>query len=242
MFDELVESTSAKKKTNTGWAMTLSIMFQVLILGILILIPLIYTNALPKAMLTTLLLAPPPPPPPPPPPAAVQAVKVVKVARLITGGVLTAPRAIPKEVAIFKEAALPDEPAGGNLGVLGGAGDAGLLGGLAAPVAAPPPPPPPKGPTRVTLGGQVQAAKLVTQPQPVYPPLARQARITGQVILHAVIDKDGRVEELEVVSGHPLLVQSALAAVKQWRYQPTLLNGDPVEVDTTITVSFVLGG
>jgi protein TonB len=72
--------------------------------------------------------------------------------------------------------------------------------------------------------------------------LARQARIQGNVVLHAIIGKDGRVGELEVVSGHPLLVQSALDAVKNWRYQPTQLNGDPVEVDTTITVSFVLGG
>ena len=88
----------------------------------------------------------------------------------------------------------------------------------------------------------MQAAKIVAQPQPLYPALARQARIQGNVVLHAIIDKDGRVGQLEVVSGHPLLVQSALDAVKQWRYQPTQLNGDPVEVDTTITVTFVLGG
>src|SRR6266699_3306694 len=86
------------------------------------------------------------------------------------------------------------------------------------------------------------AARLLAQPQPVYPPLARQARIQGNVVLHAIIDKDGRVGELQVISGHPLLVQSALDAVKNWRYQPTQLNGEPVEVDTTITVSFVLGG
>ena len=96
--------------------------------------------------------------------------------------------------------------------------------------------------TRIKLGGQVQAAKSWHQPQPVYPPLARQARIQGKVVLHAIIDKDGRVSQLEVVSGHPLLVQAALDAVKQWRYQPTMLNGEPVEVDTTITVNFVLGG
>lgn len=246
MFDELVESSAVRKKTNTGWAVILSTIVQVAILIVLVLIPLIYTQALPKAMLTTLLIAPPPPPPPPPPPQAAAPVKIVRpVARLITQGKLMAPRAIPKEVAVFKEAELPPEPAGGGLagGVdLGG----GLLGGLAggASTGAPPPPPPPvaKGPSRVKLGGQVQAAKLVAQPQPVYPPLARQARITGQVILHAIIDKDGRVSELQVMSGHPLLVQSALDAVKQWKYQPTLLNGDPVEVDTTITVSFVLGG
>jgi|HubBroStandDraft_6_1064221.scaffolds.fasta_scaffold264878_1 protein TonB len=242
MFDDLVESSVVRKKTNTGWAVILSTIVQVSVLVVLILIPLIYTQALPKAMMATLLIAPPPPPPPPPPPA--EAPKIVKpVARLIQQGKLMQPRAIPKQVEVFKEAELPPEaPVAG--GVLGGL-DNGLLGGLGSgpAVAAPPPPPPaPKQTQRIKLGGQVVAAKLVAQPQPVYPPLARQARIQGNVVLHAIIDKDGRVGELQVISGHPLLVQSALEAVKNWRYQPTQLNGDPVEVDTTITVSFVLGG
>jgi protein TonB len=220
---------------------TLSVIVQSLVLFVLILIPLIYTQALPKAMLSTLLIAPPPPPPPPPPPQAVP-VKVIKpVARLLTQGKLMAPRAIPKDVAIFKEAELPPEPPAGS-GVLGGVGG-DILGGLGGGSSAGAPPPPPKAaPSRIKLGGQVQAAKIVAQPQPLYPALARQARIQGNVVLHAIIDKDGRVGQLEVVSGHPLLVQSALDAVKQWRYQPTQLNGDPVEVDTTITVTFVLGG
>jgi protein TonB len=242
MFDDLVESSVVRKKTNTGWAVILSTIVQVGVLLVLILIPLIYTQALPKAMMATLLIAPPPPPPPPPPPA--EAPKIVKpVARLIQQGKLMQPRAIPKQVEVFKEAELPPEaPVAGR--VLGGV-DGGLLGGLGSgpAVAAPPPPPPaPKQTQRIKLGGQVVAAKLVAQPQPVYPPLARQARIQGNVVLHAIIDKDGRVGELQVISGHPLLVQSALEAVKNWRYQPTQLNGDPVEVDTTITVSFVLGG
>jgi protein TonB len=242
MFDELVESAAVKKKTNTSWAVTLSVVAQTLVLLVLILIPLIYTQALPKAMLSTLLIAPPPPPPPPPPPQAVP-VKVIKpVARLLTQGKLMAPRAIPKDVAVFKEAELPPEPPAGT-GVMGGLGGGDILGGLGGGSSAgAPPPPPPKAPSRIKLGGQVQAAKIVAQPQPLYPALARQARIQGNVVLHAIIDKDGRVGQLEVVSGHPLLVQAALDAVKQWRYQPTQLNGDPVEVDTTITVSFVLGG
>jgi protein TonB len=243
MFDELVESSAVKKKTNKSWAVTLSVVVQTLILLVLILIPLIYTQALPKAMLSTLLIAPPPPPPPPPPPQAAP-VKVVKpVARLLTQGKLMAPRAIPKDVAVFKEAELPPEPPAGS-GVIGGLGGGDILGGLGggSSASAPPPPPPKATQTRIKLGGQVQAAKIVAQPQPLYPALARQARIQGNVVLHAIIDKDGRVGQLEVVSGHPLLVQAALDAVKQWRYQPTQLNGDPVEVDTTITVTFVLGG
>jgi protein TonB len=102
--------------------------------------------------------------------------------------------------------------------------------------------PKPAAPQRIKQGGNVTAASIITQTRPLYPALARQARIQGNVVLHAIIDKDGKVAQLEVISGHPLLVQSALDAVKQWRYKPTLLNGDPVEVDTTITVTFTMGG
>jgi protein TonB len=91
------------------------------------------------------------------------------------------------------------------------------------------------------LGGIVEGAKLIVRIQPDYPILAQQTRTQGDVILHAIIGKEGEVTELQVVSGHPLLVRAALVAVRQWRYSPTLLNGLPVEVETTITVSFVLG-
>ena len=232
MFDDLLESTTEKKKTNKGWSVILSGLVQTVILGVLILIPLIYTEALPKAMLSTLLIAPPPPPAP---------VKTIikPVARLIQSGKLMQPRAIPKEVAIFKEAELPPDVinnTGAVGGVFGGIPGQGLIG------AALPPPPKAAAPSRIKQGGQVTAASIVTQTRPLYPALARQARIQGNVVLHAIIDKDGKVAQLEVVSGHPLLVQAALDAVKQWRYRPTLLNGDPVEVDTQITVTFTMGG
>ena len=84
----------------------------------------------------------------------------------------------------------------------------------------------------------VQSAKLVKQAKPLYPPLAKQARIQGKVMLNAVIGKDGAIQNLTVASGHPLLVQAALDAVRQWVYQPTLLNGEPVEVVTQIEVNF----
>lgn len=239
MFDDLLESTNEKKKTNKSWSVILSGLVQALILAVLILIPLIYTEALPKAMLSTLLIAPPPPPPPPPPPAAVKTI-VKPVARLIQSGKLMQPRAIPKEVAVFKEAELPPDVIN-NTGVTGGVfGGIPGQGMVAGPVA--PPPPKPTAPTRVKQGGNVTAASIINQTRPLYPPLARQARIQGSVVLHAIIDKDGRVAQLEVISGHPLLVQAALDAVKQWRYKPTTLNGDPVEVDTTITVTFTMGG
>ena len=239
MFDDLLESTLVKKKTNKGWSVILSGTVQAVILAVLILIPLIYTEALPKAMLSTLLIAPPPPPPPPPPPQPVKTV-IKPVARLIQSGKLTQPRAIPKEVAVFKEAELPPDVIN-NSGQQGGV-FGGIPGGNITSTAMAPPPPKPTAPARIKQGGNVTAASIITQTRPVYPPLARQARIQGNVVLHAIIDKDGKVAQLEVISGHPLLVQAALDAVKQWRYKPTLLNGDPVEVDTTITVTFTMGG
>ena len=127
---------------------------------------------------------------------------------------------------------VPGGVAGGSIGgVLGG-----VMGGMGAA-----PPPPKVTQSRIKQGGNVQAAKLINRVTPNYPPLARQTRISGTVRLHAIIGKDGSVQSLTLESGHPLLVQAALDAVKQWRYQPTLLNGVPVEVDTTIDVIFTLG-
>lgn len=97
-----------------------------------------------------------------------------------------------------------------------------------------------QAPPLIRIGGNVQAAKIITKVQPVYPPLARQTRIQGTVRLHVIIAKDGAIKQLEVISGHPLLQQASIDAVKQWRYQPTLLNGKPVEVDTTIDITFTL--
>ena len=230
MFEDV--GIAFKQKNRTGVGVVVSIIIQSLILGILILIPLIYTEALPKAFLTTLLVAPPPPPPPPPPQAMVKTIKPVK---LITSAGLVAPKVIPKEVAILHEEA-PDVTPGG---VYGGLIGQGIMVGT--PISALPAPPKAAAPIRIKQGGNVTAASIVTQTRPVYPALARQARIQGSVVLHAIIDKDGNVSELQVVSGHPLLVQAALDAVKQWRYRPTMLNGEPVEVDTTITVTFTMG-
>src|SRR5271168_4207832 len=118
MFDVMLESSSNREKTNKSWTVLVSTIVQATILAVLILIPLIYTEALPKAMLSTLLIAPPPPPPPPPPPAPVKTI-IKPVARLIQSGKLVQPRAIPKEVAVFKEAELPPDVIN-NSGVQGG--------------------------------------------------------------------------------------------------------------------------
>src|SRR5689334_12507802 len=244
-------------KTSRGWTVIVSFLGQICLIGIAVIIPMIYFDALPKGQLTSFLVAPPPPPPPPPPPAAAP-VKVIKVIpRQFDAGRLMAPKVIPKEVAVIKEDELPP-PSAGAVGVVGGVpggvpggAPGGVIGGIigSVPSAAPPPPPPPPPvkkeekpatPQRIRVGGNVQQALLIKQPRPIYPPLAKQARIQGVVRLNAIIGKDGTIQNLTVATGHPLLVPAALEAVKQWVYKPTLLNGEPVEVVTQIDVNFTL--
>jgi protein TonB len=153
---------------------------------------------------------------------------------------------------MIKEEELPPPSSGGVVGGVPGGVPGGTAGGViggiigSVPTAAPPPPPPPPSapkpvtPQRIRVGGNVQQAKLIRQPKPIYPPLAKQARISGVVKLNAIIGKDGTIQNLTVASGHPLLVPAAMEAVKQWVYQPTLLNGEAVEVVTQIDVNFTL--
>ncbi|HLJ16366.1 MAG TPA: energy transducer TonB [Bryobacteraceae bacterium] len=235
-------------KTNKSWTVVLSFVGEIIGICILILIPLIYTDTLPKTTLTSFLVAPPPPPPPPPPPAAAPPVKVIKVApRQFDANKLIAPKKIPKEIAMIKEEEMPTSAGvvGGVPGGVPGGTAGGVIGGIigSVPSAAPPPPPPPpkpQTPSRIRVGGNVQAANLIKKVVPVYPPLAKQARIQGTVRFTAIIGKDGTIQNLQLVSGHPLLVPSATQAVKQWVYKPTLLNGEPVEVITQIDVNFTL--
>ena len=228
--------------TKRGWSVFVSFASQMLILVVMALIPLIYTDVLPKAQLTSFLTAPPPPPPPPPPPVV---VKVVKIApKQFDAGRLIAPRDIPKQVAIIQEEIAPTVSAGISTGIPGGIGGIGVgLGSLG--VGAPPPPPPPEVKQaqvtkQIRVGGNVQAANLIKKITPVYPALAKSARIQGTVRFTAIIGKDGTIQNLQLVSGHPMLVQSATEAVKQWVYRPTLLNDEPVEVITQIDVNFTL--
>ena len=250
MFDQTF--VDGVGKTNKSWTVTLSFALEFVAVGVMILIPLIWTEALPKAQLVNFLTAPAPPPPPPPPPPPAQVIKVVHVApRQFNGQTLQAPREIPKQVAMITEDALPPVSLGGQVGGVPGGIPGGVPGGVTSSIGmAPPPPPPPppkveapkpkqEGP--VPVGGKVQQAKLVKHPNPVYPPIAKQARIQGTVVLQAIIGKDGTVQNLKMISAtSPLLVQSSMDAVKQWVYLPTLLNNEPVEVITEITVNFTL--
>jgi TonB family protein len=128
----------------------------------------------------------------------------------------------------------------GNVSVSILAPGADFRTGMAASTLPPPPPPSDPNVKRITIGGNVQQAKLITQPRPAYPALAKQARISGVVQLQALIGVDGRVKNLQVISGHPLLIPPSLEAVQQWVYEKTLLNGAPVEVLTQIDVNYTL--
>jgi periplasmic protein TonB len=243
MFNDLVESSLAKDVTRKPWTITLSVIVQMFFLGVLILIPLIYTQALPKAMLNLIMTAPTPPPAAAP--AALPQRSRPQPPTRPHANIFQAPPSIPQHVDMHQEAPAPQIDASATIGVQGGVPNGsptGVIGSILGETGATPPPAPAPTPQRIRAGGNVQAAKLISQPLPAYPPLARQARIQGNVVLHAIISKDGRVEQLSVISGHPLLIQAALDAVRQWRYQPTLLNNEPVEVDTTITVTFTMGG
>lgn len=244
MFDDLVVSSANPKHTHKSWTVAMSAIIQAAIVGVFILIPLLVTEALPKDTVATWITAPAPPPPPPPPPPKVQVIKQ-QAPPLIQAGKLTAPTVIPKKVNIIKEEAPPPDVAtgmtGGVAGGVGGGSMGGVLGGIIGGTGGGPPPPP-KTPERIRVGGNVQAANLIHQVMPMYPEIAKTAHIQGTVLLHAVIAKNGTIEQLQYISGPPLLMRSAMDAVRQWRYRPTLLNGEPVIVDTTISVVFTLGG
>jgi periplasmic protein TonB len=244
MFEDSLLESGGRLKTKRGRTTTFAIILEIALIGVMVLLPLIFTEALPKQQLMTFLVAPPPPPPPPPPSAA--PVKVVKQIQTdIVNGALRTPTKIPQKIQMVKEDEAPPQMAaagvvGGVPGGIPGGQMGGVIGGIisSTPVAVPKV----ATPQRVRVSAGVTSGLLVRRVQPNYPPLARQARIQGTVVLHAVISKDGSIENLTLVSGHPMLAPSAIEAVKQWKYKPYLLNGEPVEVDTEVQVNFTLAG
>ncbi len=238
--DSLLEMRTRKR---SPWATVFSFVVQVGLVCVMILVPLIYTEALPKQQLMTFLVAPPPPPPPPPPPATQPVVHVQRVVSELDNGELRTPTKIPKKILITEDKEQPIASTGVVGGVPGGV-PGGTMGGVIGGIISSTPVAVPKAatPTRVRVSAGVTEGLLIHKVQPTYPPLARSARIQGQVVLQAVIGKDGTIQNLRAVSGHPMLTPSAIDAVKQWRYKPYFLNGEPVEVDTQITVNFTLAG
>jgi periplasmic protein TonB len=244
MFEDSLIESGNRFKTKRLSTTVLSFVLQVGLIGILILIPLIYTDALPKQQLMTFLVAPPPPPPPPPPPAAAP-VKVVKVQSELVNGQLRTPTKIPQKVQMIKEEeAPPDLGAGGVPGGVPGGIPGGSTGGVMGGILSSQPVAVPKvaTPQRVRVSSGVSQGLLIKKVTPNYPPLARQARIQGSVVLQAEISKEGTIQNLQLISGHAMLAPAAIEAVKQWRYKPYLLNGEPVAVETQVVVNFSLSG
>jgi len=243
MFDQIVSENTAR--TRRPVAVALSFSGQVLLVVLSVLFPVLRTEIIVPGRLSHVISAPPQgpsePAPQKPPGARVNSKPGPQI---FTDKVFRQPARVP--VGILRDeseppATLPAGPAipGALNGVPGSTGIS-LVEIPKIPPPKPVPPPAPAEPIRLTIGGNVQAAKIRRQVTPVYPPLARQARISGTVRLEAVIGRSGTIQSLHVTSGHPLLAQAALEAVRQWSYYPTLLNGDPVEVLTQIEVNFKL--
>jgi protein TonB len=244
--DSILEFGQQKKRQS--FATVTSFVLNCMAIGVMLIMPLLFTESLPKAQLLTFLVAPPPPPPPPPP-AAEQVQRVVRQIQtdMLNTGQLRTPTKIPQKVQMIREEdAPPPMPATGGVigGVPGGVPGgqlSGVIGGIVSATSnAAVPKFVPVTPQRIRISQGVTRGLLVQKVEPAYPPLARSARVQGDVVLSAIIDSNGQITNLQLVSGHPMLVPSAIAAVKQWRYKPYLLNGQPVEVETTITVIFSL--
>jgi protein TonB len=173
-------------------------------------------------------------------------VKIVKQVQTdIINGQLRTPTKIPEKVQMIKEdEAPPPMMSTGVIGGVPGGVPGGQMGGVIGGIISSTPVAVPKvaTPQRVRVSQGVTQGLLVHQVRPTYPPLAKTARIQGSVLLQAEISKAGDIQNLRVISGHPMLIQAALEAVKQWKYRPYYLNGEPVEVETQITVNFSLAG
>lgn len=228
------------------FTLALSFVLEALLLALLMLVPLIYTAGLPAAQLRKLLIAPLPPRARVLKPTDAPRVPVKAQARLFNTSTLIAPRVIPRQVTSIDASSVAPgiEIAGMETGSSNSA--AGRLPGIdnSLPGAAAPPaiakPKTTESPTLHRIGGVVAEANLIRRVQPAYPALAKSARVQGEVEFSAIISKEGLIEHLQLVHGHPLLVNPAREAVLQWKYRPTLLNGQPVEVVTDIIVRFSL--
>ncbi len=246
---ETIEQTDRRDLKKRLVSFVTSIVAHAAVLVMCLMLPLLFFSVLPEGEILTFLMADPHPPaaPLPPIPPAHITRQHLQMAPPIRG--LIRPPAIPRTIPPPAEEVEPPYVALGDVGNaallqngLGGLGPksalSDTLGGRATPPLPPPPPRTPRHPIRV--GGDVQQSKLVYRVDPVYPQIAKLARQSGSVILEVNVDEEGNVREVKVLSGNPLLNEAAVSAVMQWKYSPTLLNGEPVPVTATVTVVFAL--
>lgn len=249
MFEQASIGTSGALRS--PWALTFSFIGQGLAIAAAVILSVVHTDALPHVRLYTSLT-------PPPPAIRIPASSETQTAEASQSStslrVFTEPSRIPSSIALEPQSVSLSPPeSGAEVGIIGGTGP--LTGSnpvwldVLTHAVAPPPrteqstPPKPavvRPPAPIRVSTPIQAAKLVRQVKPGYPAPAIAARISGLVRLTAIIGRDGEIKNLQLVSGHPFLAQAAMDAVRQWRYQPTLLNGEPVEVITQIDVNFTL--
>lgn len=240
MFDSAFVESGNRIQTKTKYWMLVTTSFNAAIVAAMILIPMLYPEALPRSAVSA-MLQPPPLPHAAPPKPQVQPMRATTrtIARL---NPMTAPSRIPDEIRQPKNDAPPQ--IGGDVRMSSHPGD-GVPNGVPDLIATGPSLPHvtvlPKRPTIQRVSAGVIAGMNISRTQPVYPSIARAAGVAGTVELHAIIAKNGTIQNLSVLSGPEMLRSAAVDAVKTWRYQPYLLNGEPVEVDTTITVNFTLG-
>jgi periplasmic protein TonB len=237
--DSLLESPLAER-SRRGWTTLVSFAGQLLGLGILLTLPLLYTEGLP----TLKLIASGAPLSAPPEPPTVTRERPATDSRNSgqPGPIIVVRRD-------FHPTGLPPaDPAGTELPACAtcvpGDTTPGSIPGIPFSIGSTLPtlPARPVPPVKKVIVSRMMEGNLIYQVQPVYPPLARSARVQGTVTLRAVISRNGTIQNLQVLSGHPLLVRAAKDAVQQWRYRPYILNGEPMEVETQVTVNFLLSG
>jgi protein TonB len=244
MFADSFCDSGWANRPHRGWTTLASFGVQALAVGGLLVLPLLYTQGLPQLKFLEHGLAAPAPPPGLPAPAEHVRHQASAASNLSSEGRMITPPSVPREIAQLTETTAPAPVDASSLSVWGGTGDSrarnsafGSIGTGLFSMVSPPPPVAHQPPISRMMEGN-----LIHRVQPVYPHLAIQARIQGEVVLRAIISRDGRIDGLQVVSGHPMLAPAAVDAVRQWRYRPYVLNGEPVEVETQVTVRFVLSG
>jgi protein TonB len=242
LFEDLIDSDVSAHRTAQAKTWPLSMVLHGLIAAAIIILPILQTGLLPepagavKAFFVEPMSAPPPPPPPPPPaPKVTRAPKVEPKPVQMDENAFVAPVEVPEE--IVPEEGLDLGVEGGVQGGVEGGVPGGVVGGVVGGLPDAPPPPPQKA---IRVGGQIKEPKKLKHVNPEYPDIAKQARVQGVVILECTISPQGKVTDVKILRGIPLLDQAAVSAVRQWVYTPTLLNGVPVPVIMTVTVNFKL--
>jgi protein TonB len=240
MFSSLDVNGATWARHRRGWATLFSFLLECGAVGILVLTPVLFPHVLPRLnaappIVNLLALAPEPPQPIDHSRSASRPRTSEQI-----GQTLLQPSRIPSTTTNIDDHGVEPAPAFDAICTNCGPGGTGFRGGtnliaIAGPVAPSLPPKAKQPPVSVMMEGMI-----LRRVQPVYPEAARKMRIQGPVVLQAIISKEGRIEHLQVVSGHPFLVKAAAEAVQQWRYRPYVLNGEAVEVETLVTVNFVL--